>query len=554
MPEPSQRAFACLSACASHDFGVRAAAAAAGVTDPTSLLSRLTRLSLLEINQVTARYRFHPLVDDYARRLGDRWSLTADARHRHGQAMTALLRNSADGEGEAILKLLEEQADIRHAIDYMVDHARIDLPFLQGLNRLVERAPLGRWHQEILEKARARFDPASQAWLNAVLLLQRGKRASSLDQLDEARQAFAESLEIGRRLPNERHTAMVLNSLGGVLRDLGRMDEAGQAFEDSLAIRRWLHDERGEAMVLTSLGVVLRDMGCMDEARQAFEESLAIDRWLHDKRGDAMVLTNLGWWFREQGDPEQALKALEEARAIKQTLQQPIPKFFKGELTKLRQWVNRLADGTGRLADYHLDMAIRRINAKDWPGAVIHMRHNLALDDSAMNRGERLENLAFGYFKAERRADAISVSTEALALGFANARLCANLGRALHLEGGCLQESGQFLRRSLDLNRNNAWAWSWLGLVLADQGNLEDAENHARRALVGHEEHAVLIHHLALVLVCHPDERADKLKEALNCCEQAEKFADFPFPHPTQLAVSLRQRLQSLGTRQNPST
>jgi len=253
LPEPSQRAFACLSACASHDFGVRAAAAAAGVTDPTSLLSRLTRLSLLEINQVTARYRFHPLVDDYARRLGDRWSLTADARHRHGQAMTALLRNSADGEGEAILKLLEEQADIRHAIDYMVDHARIDLPFLQGLNRLVERAPLGRWHQEILEKARARFDPASQAWLNAVLLLQRGKRASSLDQLDEARQAFAESLEIGRRLPNERHTAMVLNSLGGVLRDLGRMDEAGQAFEDSLAIRRWLHDERGEAMVLTSL-------------------------------------------------------------------------------------------------------------------------------------------------------------------------------------------------------------------------------------------------------------------------------------------------------------
>jgi tetratricopeptide (TPR) repeat protein len=124
-----------------------------------------------------------------------------------------------------------------------------------------------------------------------------------------------------------------------------------------------------------------------------------------------------------------------------------------------------------------------------------------------------------------------------------SARLYANLGRALHLEGGCLEEGEQFLRRSLDLNPDNSWAWSWLGLVLADQGSLEDAENHARRALIDHEQHAVLIQNLALVLARHPDKRADKLEEALHCCEQAEKFADFPFPHPTQLAISLRQRL-----------
>ena len=59
----------------------------------------------------------------------------------------------------------------------------------------------------------------------------------------------------------------------------------------------------------------------------------------------------------------------------------------------------------------------------------------------------------------------------------------------------------------------------------------------------------MLIHNLALVLAHHPDKRANnKLEEALHCCEQAEKFADFPFPYPTQLAVTLRQRLQSLST------
>ena len=221
LPEPSRRAFACLSACASHDFGVQAAAAAAGVTDPTSLLSRLTRLSLLEINQVTARYRFHPLIDDYARRLADRWSLTADARQHHGQAMTALLRNSADGEAETLQKLLEEEADIRHAIEYLVEQGPFDLRLLKGLNRLVEQAPLGGWHQEILKRARARLDPASQPWLNTVLLLQQGKRATVLGKLDEARQAFEDSLTIKRRLHDERGEAMVLNNLGWWFREQG---------------------------------------------------------------------------------------------------------------------------------------------------------------------------------------------------------------------------------------------------------------------------------------------------------------------------------------------
>ena len=198
-------------------------------------------------------------------------------------------------------------------------------------------------------------------------------------------------------------------------------------------------------------------------------------------------------------------------------------------------------------------MAKKRSNANDWPGAIIHMRYNLALNDSARDRGERLANLAHAYFRAERRAEAIRYQRSLLPRVskchvVRQSRPCPSPGRWL------LGGKPAIPPNSLDLNPDNPWAWSWLGLVLADEGSLEDAENHARRALVGHEQHAVLIQNLALVLVHHSDERADKLKEALNCCEQAEKFADFPFPHPAQLAVSLRQRLQSLGTRQTPST
>ncbi len=500
---PEQRAFACLSVCATQDFGAKAANAAMGSPNSGGLLARFVRLSLIEVNQETARYRFHPLVDDYAYRLADRWALTYDARKRHAQAVAALLRTSANAQGAALLQLLEDQADIRQAAEYLVDHTYIDLPVLQGLNRLVEQTTLGTWHQGLLERAQQRLSSVDRNWFSGVLLLQQGKRAQSLGNLDEARDALEQSLEIERRLKNERGEAMVLNSLGGVLRDLGRMDEA----------------------------------------RDAFEQSLEIGRRLKDERQEAAVLNNLGWWFREQGEPEMALEMLDEYRRICKKLKLPIPAFFKNELKKLRKWVRPLPTGAGQAAEYHFAMARKRMSAKDWPGAIIHLRRILELDGTAIDRGQRLDDLAFAYFRAGRLPEAIAASEQALSADFESDRLYANLGRAVHAVGGTLAESESHLRRAVNLNPDNEWARSWLGLVLADVGNLEEAETHARTALDRFPNHAVLINNLALVLARYPDNRTDKLEEALRCLERAEQLADFYFPYPARLATELRHRL-----------
>lgn len=79
--------------------------------------------------------------------------------------------------------------------------------------------------------------------------------------------------------------------------------------------------------------------------------------------------------------------------------------------------------------------------------------------------------------------------------------------------------------------------------MLADAGDLDAAEASARQALVGHKQHAVLLHNLAQVLASHPDGRPDKLREALATCERAGAAADFPFPHAERLAEALRRRL-----------
>jgi tetratricopeptide (TPR) repeat protein len=696
-----RRAFACLSACTAEGFGARAAAAAMDRPDPMPLVTRLARLSLLEVDQSTTRFRFHALIDDYARHLADRWGLTSEARARHAQAMVNLLRANAGVQAADLGELLANQEDIRRGLEHFADTGHIDLALLQGLARLVEQTALGDWHSTLLTRLSRRLDRDSQTWLGAVLLLQQGKRDLALGRLEEARAAFERSLEIeralnnqrgeamvlhslggvlrdlgqpeearvafecsleilrvlhdqrgeamvlnslggvlrdlgrpeeacaaferslgiGRALNDQRHEAMVLNSLGGVLRDLGRPEEARAAFERSLEIRRALNDQhgeavvlhslggvlrdlgrpeeartafersleilralndqhgeamvlnslggvlrdlgrleearaafersleiervlnnqRGEAMVLNSLGGLLRDLGRLEEARAAFERSLKIGRALNNQRHEAMVLNSLGWLFRELGDPDGALERLATARAIGKKLGLPFPAFFKAELTTLRKWSRQLATGTHTLAAYHLAMEKRRAIGKDWHGAILHMRHNLALDRDGPERRERTERLAYACFRAQRIPEAIDAYRSALEVGPLSPVGCANLGRALHLAGDYLDEAESHLRQAWQLQPDNAWASSWLGLLLADTGQLDEGELHARQALVGHEHNTGLLYNLAKVLARFPDNRRDNLAEALDICTNAE--ADFSFSWREDLAKELRQRL-----------
>ncbi len=515
LSDHQQHAFACLSVCAAAGFDTRAAAAAADLDDPLPLLARLARLSLLEVDQATGRFRFHALVDDFARLLAHRLQVTAAARERHARAMADLLREHADAEGEQLAALITDQDDIRHGLDQYATFGRIDLPLLQALTRLVEQTPLGAWHSTLLADLRERVDPDAANWLGAVLLLQQGKRDLAL----------------------------------------GRLDEARDAFERSLAILRDLKDVRGEAMVLNSLGGLLRDLGRLDDARNAFERSLAIRRDLNDARGEAIVLNSLGWLHRELGEPESAVELLTLRREIQKRLALPLPDFLKGELKMLRKWCRQLSAGTHCPTEYHMAMEKRHASAKDWPGAIIHMRRNLVLDPDGPDIAQRSERLAFAYFRAGRYADAIDAYRSAAAKASLSPVGHANFGRSLHLTGEEIAEAKRHLGEACRLHSNNPWAhWahSWLGLVLADLSELEEAEIEAQEALKGHEQHAVLLHNHGQVLAKHPDERRDKLEQALRICAQATAAAagsGIDFPYPDQLAAELRSRLH----RDNPA-
>jgi len=180
-------------------------------------------------------------------------------------------------------------------------------------------------------------------------------------------------------------------------------------------------------------------------------------------------------------------------------------------------------------------MEKRRAGAQDWHGAIIHMRLNLALDGDGPERRERSERLAYAYFRARKLPEAIETYRSALALDPISPVGCANLGRALHLAGGDLTEAEYYLREACRLQPDNVWAFSWLGLLLADTGRVDEGEHQARQALADNDEHSVLLYHLAQILARFPDHRRDKLQEALNTCTLAGTGID--------LVKELRRRL-----------
>jgi len=113
-----------------------------------------------------------------------------------------------------------------------------------------------------------------------------------LGRLEEAGTAYAESLELSRRLREVvgdapqtlRDLSVSLENVGGVEQALGRLEEAGTAYAESLELRRRLREVVGDApqtlrdlsVSLNNVGGVEQALGRLDEAGTAYAESREI--------------------------------------------------------------------------------------------------------------------------------------------------------------------------------------------------------------------------------------------------------------------------------------
>lgn len=141
-------------------------------------------------------------------------------------------------------------------------------------------------------------------------------------QYEPALEAFRRSLEIRRRLGDERGLVLVLANLGNTYRDLRLYDRALPALEEALALARRVGQSAPLGYALHNLGLLHMDMGRYDDAVRLLDSSTQEYQRLESEprrdaaSGWALNQVYLGLVHSLRGDVQRGVAMLEEIRAI----------------------------------------------------------------------------------------------------------------------------------------------------------------------------------------------------------------------------------------------
>ena len=125
-----------------------------------------------------------------------------------------------------------------------------------------------------------------------------------------------ESLQIARKLGDERSVAVCLNALAVHARDRGDVAVAHSLLEESLVLWRELGDQKAVARCLSNLANVVKLQGNNDRVCTLYAECLSIFRGLGDRTGVAWSLNYQGDVARDRGDSAAARTLYEQGLAI----------------------------------------------------------------------------------------------------------------------------------------------------------------------------------------------------------------------------------------------
>jgi non-specific serine/threonine protein kinase len=147
----------------------------------------------------------------------------------------------------------------------------------------------------------------------AKALYQASAASILLRRVDEALKYLDEGQAICKRTGDLRALADVYNGRAIAENWLGNPQKARHLHEQSLELLRKLEDDRGVASLLGNLGDLAATVGEYDRAVNLTRQSLAMFERLHDPQSTGWVLTNLGTFELKRGDVEAARPALRRA-------------------------------------------------------------------------------------------------------------------------------------------------------------------------------------------------------------------------------------------------
>jgi len=134
-----------------------------------------------------------------------------------------------------------------------------------------------------------------------------GYHYSSQSEMPIAFEYYFNSLEIFKKIGEQKGTAKVLNNIAYAYKFLGDFQKSLEIYHQSLKIREEIRDSMGIASTLNNIGMMHRDQGEIPVALEYFEKSLKIKEDINDQIGITVSLTNIGSIYRKQKEFDVAL-------------------------------------------------------------------------------------------------------------------------------------------------------------------------------------------------------------------------------------------------------
>jgi predicted ATPase/class 3 adenylate cyclase/Tfp pilus assembly protein PilF len=357
-----QRLFTRLSVFAG---GATLEAAAAVAGDPErgdgmadlDLIESLADKSLIQLVGEDSRIRMLQTIRDFGQERLAQSPEGQDIARRHAEFFLTLAEESEEllvgREQTRWLDALErEQANLRAAIDCLRNEGQIEEALRLGgalwrfwwLRGDIDE---GRHELESLLVQTVTVSPE----VRAKALNGAGVLAESRGDWDTATRFHQESLEISRRIGDQRCVAWSLNNLGVVAVSQGDYTRAQALLEENLAVAEEAQDRAGIATALNDLGLIAHSRHDLNQATALWTRSLALFRALGDESHVARALNNLGTAAMGLGEYERAQSLLGESLALHRSV---------GDRQAVASTLNNLAETAGSLGDAETAMGLYR--------------------------------------------------------------------------------------------------------------------------------------------------------------------------------------------------
>jgi len=172
-------------------------------------------------------------------------------------------------------------------------------------------------------EAQRRFEQLGEqgAHMASATLTEQGNCLRSLGRLDEAAQAYEESIQRAEMLQDARQVAVGKGQLATVRMYQGRYAEALAAYESAKQTFAELGEPESVSTIWHQIGMVHEKAGNYEAAEEAYREALASTVRLKDRAGEAGTLNQLGLLYDKMDRLEEAVTFYRQAADIRVQIQ-----------------------------------------------------------------------------------------------------------------------------------------------------------------------------------------------------------------------------------------